>query len=79
MKALHRIIEQAKNAPARIALSGGDDARVLEAAVRATREGIARIVLVGDRNRSSALAAELGLSLEGIEFHDPADEVLGLR
>ncbi|MBR0565410.1 phosphate acetyltransferase [Azoarcus sp. L1K30] len=73
MKALHRIIEQAQAAPARIALSEGDDVRVLEAAVRATREGIARIILVGERKRSTALAAELGLSLDGIAFHDPSD------
>ncbi|AWI80747.1 phosphate acetyltransferase [Parazoarcus communis] len=73
MKALNRIIEQAQSAPARIALSEGDDARVLEAAVRATREGIARIILVGDRTRSTALAAEHGLPLDGIEFHNPAD------
>ena len=73
MKALNRIIEQAQSAPARIALSEGDDARVLEAAVRATREGIARIILVGDRARSTALAAERGLPLDGIEFHDPSD------
>ena len=73
MKALNRIIEQAQSAPARIALSEGDDARVLEAAVRATREGIARIILVGDRTRSAALAAERGLPLDGIEFHDPSD------
>ncbi|MCK9260334.1 MAG: phosphate acetyltransferase [Azoarcus sp.] len=73
MKALNRIIEQAQSAPARIALSEGDDARVLEAAVRATREGIARIILVGDSARSTALAAERGLPLDGIEFHDPSD------
>lgn len=76
MKALNRIIEQARNAPVRIALSEGDDPRVLEAAVRATREGIARIILVGDRTRATELARARGLDLTDIGFHDPADAPL---
>ncbi|EEG08355.1 phosphate acetyltransferase [Pseudogulbenkiania ferrooxidans] len=76
MRALTRIIEQARHAPARIALSEGEDPRVLDAAVRATREGIARIVLVGDRAAIAALAQQRGLDLSGIDFHDPADAPL---
>ncbi len=73
MNPLVRIIETARKSPARIALSEGDDARVLEAAVRATSEGIARIVLVGDRAAITRLAEERKLDLNGIEFHDPSD------
>ena len=76
MNPLDRIIETARKSPARIALSEGDDARVLEAAVRATREGIARIVLVGDRAAITRLAGERGFDLDGIEFHDPAEAPL---
>ncbi|HUY04755.1 MAG TPA: phosphate acetyltransferase [Rhodocyclaceae bacterium] len=76
MNALNRIIEQARSKPVRIALSEGDDPRVLEAAVRATREGIARIILVGDRSRALELARARGLDLTDISFHDPADAPL---
>lgn len=73
MRALTRIIDQARRAPALIALSEGEDPRVLEAAVRATREGIARIVLVGNRAAITALAEHRGLDMSGIGFHDPSD------
>lgn len=73
MRALSNIIEQARRAPARIALSEGEDPRVLEAAVRATREGIAHIVLVGNQKAITELAASHNLDLSGIAFHDPSD------
>lgn len=73
LKALNRIIEQARANPRRIALSEGNDSRVLEAAARATAAGIARIILVGDRTASEAAAAREGIDLSGIEFVDPAN------
>ena len=47
MKAINRIIERARSSPRRIVLCEAEDPRMLEAAQRATREGIARIALVG--------------------------------
>ncbi len=73
MKALHRIMDRAREAPVRIAMSEGQDPRILAAAVRATREGMARIVLVGDRASIAETARTQGLKLAGIDFHDPAD------
>jgi len=73
MKALHRIMDRARQAPVRIAMSEGQDPRILEAAVRATREGMARIILVGDRASIAEAARIQGLNLAGIDFHDPAD------
>ena len=72
MKALHRIMDRAREAPVRIAMSEAEDPRILEAAVRATREGIARILLVGDRARIADAAGRQGLELAGIDVHDPA-------
>ncbi|MCB1905953.1 MAG: phosphate acetyltransferase [Rhodocyclaceae bacterium] len=72
MKALNRIIDQARATPRRIALSEGEDTRVLAAAARATREGIAQVTLVGSRSAIEAAAAREGIALDGIDIFDPA-------
>ena len=72
MKALNRIIEQARQCPGRIALSESEDPRVLKAAERATRQGIARIILIGQPARIAAAAQAAGVTLDGIDIHDPS-------
>lgn len=76
MKALHRIIEQARQRPMRIVLSEAEDPRVLQAAQRAHREGIARVMLVGTAERARDLARSLSIDLDGIELVDPASSPL---
>ncbi len=71
MKILNTIINQARVAPRSIVLAEGDDIRVIEAAERATREGIANCILVGDPGTIGALADEAGISLEGIRIENP--------
>ncbi|KVL05745.1 phosphate acetyltransferase [Burkholderia cepacia] len=73
MKALDRILESARRAPMRIVLCEADDPRVLQAAARATRDGIARIVLVGHRAAIHAAAARDAIDLDGMTLVDPAD------
>ena len=72
MKALDRILESARRQPMRIALCEADDPRVLQAAARATRDGIARIVLVGNRAAIQAAAARDAIDLDGMTLVDPA-------
>lgn len=72
MKAMHRIIDQARDLPMRIVLSEAEDTRVLQAAERAHKEGIARIVLVGARARAFQVADGAGIDLEGIDVIDPS-------
>jgi phosphate acetyltransferase len=72
MKALNRIIEAARASPMRIVLCEADDPRVLAAAVRASREGIARVMLVGDPGRIRAAAERESLALGDIALVDPA-------
>jgi phosphate acetyltransferase len=76
MKAINRIIDRARANPGRIVLCEGEDPRVLQAALRATREGTARIVLVGDRGRITRLADNEAIDLAGMELIDPADSPL---
>ncbi|MGB8419102.1 phosphate acetyltransferase [Paraburkholderia sp.] len=72
MKAINRIIERARTSQKRIVLCEAEDPRMLEAAQRATREGIARIVLVGPSAHIRAAAAEQNIELSGMELVDPA-------
>lgn len=72
MKAINRIIERARTSQRRIVLCEAEDPRMLEAAQRATREGIARIVLVGPSAQIRAAAAEQNIELSGMELVDPA-------
>ena len=62
MKPLDRILEAAKAAPRRIVLAEGEDPRIVEGAVRALREGLAEIVLVGNRSTVEARLAAAGAS-----------------
>ena len=72
MKALNRIIEAARMSPMRIVLCEGADPRVLAAAVRASREGIARITLVGDPRAIRDTAEREALALDEIALVEPA-------
>lgn len=72
MKAILRIIDQARASPMRIVLSEADDPRVLQAAQRASREGVARIVLVGDAAHIREAAASFDIDLSGMELVEPA-------
>lgn len=76
MKAINHIIDRARANPGRIVLCEGDDPRVLQAALRATREGTARILLVGDRSRITRLAEDEAIDLSGMTLIDPADSPL---
>jgi phosphate acetyltransferase len=71
MKILNHIIKQACAKSNSIVLAEGDDIRVIEAAVRATREGIAKCVLIGDPETIGSLAHEAGISLGDIRIEDP--------
>ncbi|WP_275286228.1 phosphate acetyltransferase [Halomonas elongata] len=76
MKALNRILDRARRDPRCIVLCEGLDERVLQAAVKATEEGIARILLVGNATAMTEKARELGVGLAGVELIDPADSPL---
>lgn len=55
----------------RIVLPEGNDSRVLEAARKATDEGVAQVIVLGDEDEILRLAKEQGISLEGIEIINP--------
>lgn len=65
------IIERARSAPRRIVLSEGADPRVLQAASRAVREGVARVIVVGPDAAIREAATREGIDLAGIGIVDP--------
>ncbi|MCD6733215.1 MAG: phosphate acetyltransferase [Burkholderiaceae bacterium] len=71
MDVIARIIERARSAPRRIVLSEGEDPRVLQAGVRAAREGVARVIVVGADAAIREVAAREGIDLAAIEIVDP--------
>lgn len=73
MKPLRAILGTASASDKIIALSEGDDPRVVEGAVRAVKEDIARIILIGDGAKISALLdAHEGFDPTRIDILDPA-------
>ncbi len=74
MQPFDRIIDVARANPAIISLAEGHDARVVEGAVRAAREGIARPVLVGEVGTVRAQLAALGAGEDAVEIFDPATD-----
>ncbi len=71
MNLIARIIERARSAPRRIVLPEGEDDRVLRAASRAAREGVARPVIVGAGAAIRETAARERVDLTGVEIVDP--------
>ncbi len=66
------ILAAAKARPAIVSLPEGEDTRIVEGAVRAARDGIARPVLIGDETRvRAALAAADGADAD-VAVLDPA-------
>lgn len=57
--------------PRNIVLAEGGDMRVIEAAVRATADEIARCILVGNRDAIESSAKKAGFSLAKISIEDP--------
>ena len=88
MKPLDDILDAAKRNPKRIVLPEGDDARIVEAAVRVAADGLAVPILLGRPAAVSKLIADAGGDPEAIEIIDPelsdkasayADEYYNLR
>jgi phosphate acetyltransferase len=67
MDLLSRLFDIARQRQRKIVLPEGDDARIVEAALRLKNEKLARPILLGERD---AIALQ-GTSLEGIEVADP--------
>jgi len=72
MTLMEQIKEKAKRSPKTVVLPESYDERMLFAARRATDEGLAKIVILGNPDGITAQAREKGVDLSGVELLDPA-------
>lgn len=68
---IQRIRERAKKANKKVVLPESFEERTLRAAEIATKEGIAKIVLIGEESALKERTRELKVSLDGIEIINP--------
>jgi len=64
------VLNKAKSDPQRVVLAEGDDEKMIRAAYQLVEQGIADPVLLGDRDRITAISETLGLEFEP-EIVDP--------
>ena len=71
MSIVEKLKNRARACPQDIVLPEGEDRRVIAAAARVTREGYAKITLLGRTKVIESAAQELGASLAGVTLLDP--------
>ncbi|MFQ5567433.1 MAG: phosphate acetyltransferase [Paracoccaceae bacterium] len=76
MSALDDLVDAARAVPQRIVLAEGEDARIVAGAVRAARDGVARITLIGRPGRVRALLADQGADPGDFPVVDPVETPL---
>ena len=74
MNLMQSLRERAVAEPVRVAFPEGENETMMRAVAKLAAEGLAACVLVGDGSRLLDLAAERGISLEGVEIVDVTDE-----
>jgi len=66
------IINRAIKAPRRVVLPEGEEPKVMRAAAMLVDDGIARPILLGNRDRITAIAEDANIALDDIVIEDPA-------
>jgi malate dehydrogenase (oxaloacetate-decarboxylating)(NADP+) len=66
--------QRARRRPARIVFPEGHNATIIRAAAQMVEEGVCRPVLLGRPPRVEEKAAEIGVSLDGVEIHYAAQD-----
>ncbi len=67
---METVYEKAKKSPKRVVLPEGNDERTVEAAVKATQLGVAKVAMIGDLSKMKEIAKNKGLSLDGVDLID---------
>ncbi|VEG51429.1 phosphate acetyltransferase [Mycolicibacterium aurum] len=67
----YQLLDRARSNPKRIVLPEGNDDRILKAAGRLLKRGVAELTILGDETQVRARAAELGVDLSSAVVLDP--------
>ena len=73
---IHGLTLQARSDRKRIVLPEGDDDRILKAAGRVLKRGVAELTILGDEARIRLRSAELGVDLDNAKVIDPLSSEL---
>lgn len=68
---IRHLLDQLRRHPKRVVFTDGEDLRVLQAAAQLVREEVVAPILLGDRQRIRALAAEHSVPLDFVHVIDP--------
>ncbi|MCU0753288.1 MAG: phosphate acyltransferase [Akkermansiaceae bacterium] len=68
---VRHLLDQLRRHPKRVVFTEGEDIRVIEAAARLVREEVVAPILLGNRERIRAMAAEQGIPMKFIHVIDP--------
>jgi len=71
MRLKEKFIEKARKAGKKVVLPEGTDERIQKTAEVLSREGIARVVLIGNKDEITSLASQRGIDCSGVEVIDP--------
>ena len=72
MTLIEKLKARARTRPQRIVLPEGEDSRIVSAAAAITREGFAKITLLGRKPIIESVAANLGVLLQRIVIIEPS-------
>src|SRR5580693_3802061 len=72
MTLIDKLKARARTNPQRIVLSEGEDPRIISAAAAISREGFAKITLIGRKHIIESVAADSHASIKGLPIIDPA-------
>src|SRR5882672_7002614 len=72
MTLVEKLKSRARSNPQRIVLPEGEDPRVVAASAAVTREGFAKVTLLGRKQIIESVAADLRVPLTGIAITEPA-------
>ena len=71
MSFIDDIKNRAKKSIKTIILTESEDVRVLEAASKVTKEGFAKVILIGNQDETNKLASDNNIDIAGIQIVDP--------